>query len=109
MEKLHNSDNDEKIREVWKKLDTEVLDYVFKILKSQAFIVHTKEVNSIYAFVPIIVYAYKKGANKLSQIEIKKMVKWFYYSQIRFRYISQLPQKLDKDINKYKEIYIYYS
>ena len=98
MEKLHDSDNDEQIREVWQKLDTEVLDYVFNILKSQAFIDHTKEVNSVYAFVPIIVYAYKKGPNKLSQLEIKKMVKWFYYSQIRFRYISQLPQKLDKDL-----------
>ena len=98
MEKLHDSDNDEKIREVWQKLDTEVLDYVFNILKSQAFIDHTKEVNSVYAFVPIIVYAYQKGTNKLSQLEIKKIVKWFYYSQIRFRYISQLPQKLDKDL-----------
>jgi len=98
MEKLHDSSNNEKIREVWKKLDTEVLDYIFNILKSQAFIDHTKEVNSVYAFVPMIVYTYKKGANNLSQVEIKKMVKWFYYSQIRYRYISQLPQKLDKDL-----------
>ena len=98
MEKLHDSSNNKKIREVWEKLDTEVLDYVFNILKSQAFIDHTKEVNSVYAFVPMIVYTYKKGANNLSQDEIKKMVKWFYYSQIRYRYISQLPQKLDKDL-----------
>ncbi len=34
----------------------------------------------------------------MTQIEIKKAVKWFYYSQIRQRYISQTPQKLDKDI-----------
>jgi hypothetical protein len=26
------------------------------------------------------------------------MVKWFYYSQIRSRYVSQLPQKLDRDL-----------
>jgi len=26
------------------------------------------------------------------------MIKWFYYSQIRTRYISQLPQKLDRDL-----------
>ena len=98
MEKLHDSGNNDRIREVWEKLDAEILDYVFNVLKSQAYIDHTKEVNSVYAFVPIIVYTYKKGANKLSQHEIKKMVKWFYYSQIRFRYISQLPQKLDKDL-----------
>ena len=79
--------------------DEEILDYTFNILKSQAYIDHTKEVNSVYAFVPIIVYAYKQGVNNLSQLEIKKIVKWFYYSQIRFRYISQLPQKLDKDIS----------
>ena len=97
MEKLHNSSNKDKVREVWHKLDTEILDYVFNILKSQAYIDHTKEVNSVYAFVPIIVYAFNKGKN-LSQLEIKKMVKWFYYSQIRFRYISQLGYKLDKDL-----------
>ena len=98
MEKLHDNSNNDKIREVWKKLDEEILDYVFNILKSQAFIDHTKEVNSVYAFVPILLYSYKKGVNNLTQIEIKKMVKWFYYSQIRYRYISQLPQKLDKDL-----------
>ena len=99
MEKLHDSSNNDRIREVWETLDKEILDYTFNILKSQAYIDHTKEVNSVYAFVPIIVYAYKQGANNLSQLEIKKIVKWFYYSQIRNRYISQLQQKLDKDIS----------
>jgi hypothetical protein len=98
MERLHDESNADNIKEVWKRLDEDVLDYVFNILKSQAFIDHTKEVNSVYAFVPIIVYTFNKGPQKLSQLEIKKMVKWFYYSQIRQRYISQLPQKLDKDI-----------
>lgn len=98
MEKLHDSSNNERIREVWEKLDSEVLDYVFNIMKSQAYIDHTKEVNSVYAFVPIIVFVYNNGANSLSQLRIKKIVKWFYYSQIRYRYISQLPQKLDKDL-----------
>ncbi len=35
----------------------------------------------------------------MSQLEIKKAIKWFYYSQIRYRYISQLQQKLDKDLS----------
>jgi len=98
MERLHGIENLEAIKIAWKKLDEDILDYVFNIMKSQAYIDHTKEVNSVYAFIPIIVYAYKKGKNSLSQIEIKKTIKWFYYSQIRQRYISQLPQKLDKDI-----------
>lgn len=98
LERLHSEENKEQIQAAWKRLDEDVLDYVFNIMKSQAYIDHTKEVNSVYAFVPIIVYAYNKGKSKLSQLEIKKAVKWFYYSQIRQRYISQLPQKLDKDI-----------
>ena len=63
------------------------------------YIDHTKEINSVYALVPIIVYAFNKGKENLSQIEINKIKKWFYYSQIRQRYISQMPQKLDKDIS----------
>jgi hypothetical protein len=99
MEKLHDSSNEAKIQEVWKTLEGETLDYVFNILRSQAFIDHTKEVNSIYAFVPIIVFAYNNGTSNLSQQRIKKIVKWYYYSQVRYRYISQLPQKLDKDLS----------
>lgn len=98
MEKLHGAENKDKIKEAWVKLDKEVLDYVMNIMKSQAYIDHTNEINSVYALVPIIVYVYNKNGLKLSQEEIKKAVKWFYYSQIRQRYISQLPQKLDKDV-----------
>tara|TARA_B100000508_G_scaffold130740_1_gene118316 strand:+ start:23056 stop:25200 length:2145 start_codon:yes stop_codon:yes gene_type:complete len=98
MEKLHSLENKDKIKDAWKRLDSEVLDYVLNIIKSQAYVDHTKEINSVYALVPLIVYTYHKEGEKLSQIEIKKAIKWFYYSQIRQRYISQLPQKLDKDI-----------
>lgn len=98
MEKLHNPDNLEPIKEAWKLLSEHTLDYVCNIMKSQAFIDHTKEINSVYALVPIIVYAFNKRKKHLSQLEIKKSIKWFYYSQIRQRYVSQLPQKLDKDI-----------
>jgi len=98
MEKLHSSDNLEKLHEAWDLLSKDKLDYVCNIMKSQAYIDHSKEINSVYALVPIIVYAFNKGKKPMSQLEIKKAIKWFYYSQIRQRYISQLPQKLDKDI-----------
>ena len=98
MEKLHTSENYPKVKEVWEELENNKLDYVFNIMQTHAYIDHTKEINSVYALVPIIVYAYNKGKEPMSSLEIKKAVKWFYYSQIRQRYISQLPQKLDKDI-----------
>lgn len=98
MEKLHTKDNLELIKEAWEQLSKDTLDYVFNVMKSQAYIDHTKEVNSVYAFVPIIVYAFNKGKKRMNQLEIKKSIKWFYFSQIRQRYVSQLPQKLDKDI-----------
>ena len=98
LEKLHDVDNKENIQEIWHRLDSDLLDYVFNIMKSQAYIDHTKEVNTNFAFIPIIVYAYNKGKEKLNQQEVKKIVKWFYYSQIRQRYISQLQSKLSKHI-----------
>jgi hypothetical protein len=98
MTKLHSPDNKKQLQEAWKKLDEEVLDYTINIMRSHAFVDHTKEINSVYALVPIIVFIYRQGSQKLSQKRIKKIIKWFYYSQIRQRYISQLPQKLDKDI-----------
>lgn len=98
MEKLHSIENMPRIKEVWERLADDTLDYVFNILKTKAYIDHTKEINSLYALVPIVVYAFNKGKDRMSQLEIKKAVKWFYYSQIRYRYISQLQQKLDKDL-----------
>ena len=98
MENLHSIENKEAIQDAWKRLDDTVLDYVMNIMKSQAYIDHTKEINSVYALIPIIVYVFNKEGKNLSQLEIKKIIKWFYYSQIRQRYISQLQGKLDKDI-----------
>ena len=98
MERLHGKENKDKIIEVWEKLEDKLLDYVLNIIKDRAYVDHTKEINSVYALVPIIVYAYYKNGENLSEKEINKAVKWFYYSQIRQRYISQLQQKLDKDV-----------
>ena len=98
MKRLHSEENKEIIKETWKKLDEKIIDYVLNILQSQGYVDHTKEINSVYALVPFIVFAYIKDGH-MSEQRIKKAVKWFYYSQLRQRYISQLQSKLDKDIN----------
>lgn len=98
MTKLHDKSNEQGLKEAWKKLDEEILDYVINILRSQGYVDHSDEINSVYALVPIVVYFYTQGVSALTETDIKKVIKWFYYSQIRQRYISQLPQKLDKDI-----------
>jgi hypothetical protein len=98
MRKLHDADNEARLREAWNLLETQVLDYVVNLLRNHAFVDHSKEINSPYALVPIIVYCFNKDGRHLSDIEIRKVVKWFYYSQLRARYVSQLPQKLDRDL-----------
>lgn len=98
MRKLHDADNSERIRAAWDRLDKQVLDYVVNLMRANAFVDHTDEINSPYALVPIIVYCYDKNGAHLTDAEIRKVVKWFFYSQIRTRYVSQLPQKLDRDL-----------
>ncbi|MBR6730186.1 MAG: hypothetical protein IKL90_02430 [Alphaproteobacteria bacterium] len=39
-----------------------------------------------------------KNNNRLSDVQIKQMIRWFLYSQIKERYLSQLGSKLDRDI-----------
>lgn len=103
LRKLHSSDNEKSIKEAWGLLDKKVLDYVVNVLRSNAFVDHSDEINSIYALVPIIVFCFDKNGNSLTEQEIKKIIKWFYYSQLRTRYISQLPQKLDYDLKVVKD------
>jgi hypothetical protein len=103
MRKLHDDSNGGPIREAWQRLESRTLDYVVNILQSHAFVDHTDEINSVYALIPIIAYCFEKGDDHLTEHEIRKLVKWFYYSQIRYRYVSQLPQKLDRDLRMVAE------
>jgi hypothetical protein len=103
MKKLHDAENGEKIRAAWVRLDRQVLDYVVNLMRTNAFVDHTDEINSPYALVPIIVYCFDKNGTHLTDAEIRKMVKWFFYSQVRSRYVSQLPQKLDRDLRTVAE------
>ena len=104
MKKLHDIENNDAIRLVWERLENQVLDYVINIMRANAYVDHSDEINSPYALVPIIVYCFDKNGAHLSDMEIRKMVKWFFYSQIRSRYVSQLPQKLDRDFPYNKRI-----
>jgi len=103
MRKLHSSENNDMMREAWGRLDNQVLDYVVNLMRTNAFVDHSDEINSPYALVPIIVYCYDKNGINLTDSEIRKMVKWFFYSQVRTRYVSQLPQKLDRDLRTLTE------
>lgn len=98
MKKLHGEENKEKLKEAWRLLDEQVLDYAINLLRDNAYVDHSHEINSPYALVPFIVYCFDKNRTPLNDVEIRKMIKWFYYSQIRSRYVSQLPQKLDRDL-----------
>jgi len=98
MRKLHGEENKPALLDAWQRLDSQVLDYVVNLLRSSAFVDHLHEIGSPYAVVPIIVYCFDKHGTHLDDLETRKLVKWFYYSQIRARYVSQLPQKLDRDL-----------
>lgn len=105
---LHDDTKEEAVRAAWQRLEGNTLDYVVNILQSHAYVDHTDEINSVYALIPIIAYCYQRaehaaGAGHLTELEIRKIVKWFYYSQIRTRYVSQLPQKLDRDLRMVRE------
>lgn len=88
----------EGIKETWEKLDKYVLDYVMNLMRSKGFVDHTAEINSVYALVPIIVFCYHHQGESLPEQQLRRMIKWFYYSQIRSRYVSQIGGKLDFDL-----------
>ena len=98
LKRLHSAENYERIRSAWARLEASVLDYVANLLRAYAYVDHSDEINSVFALIPIISYVFKTDEATLNEQEIKKAVKWFYYSQVRQRYVSQTPQKLDKDL-----------
>lgn len=102
MRLLHDEANNESLRSIWQNLKTESLDYAINLLQQYAYVDHSKEINSVYALIPIITYIHDHGTRDISQTDISKIVKWFYYSQIRQRYITTLLSKLDKDLGVIK-------
>ncbi len=109
LRRLHGEENlearhdREGIREVWEKLDKYVLDYVMNLMRSKAYVDHTSEINSIYALIPVVVFCYSRYGKTIPEKQLWRIVKWFYYSQIRARYVSQFKQKLDFDLRIIKE------
>ncbi len=107
MQRLHSEEkNKDDIQHAWELLSNKVLDYVMNLLRTRAYVDHTKEVNSVYALIPIIVFfydKYKRGMQPIPDDQLRRIVKWFYYSQIHARYVHQLPQKLDFDLRIIKE------
>lgn len=97
MKKLHDPNNKDKLQKIWAVLQDKTIDYLITLLKTHCKIENRDEINHIYALVPMAVYLYNHD-NRLSEFQIKKMMRWFLYSQIRERYVSQLGTKLDHDI-----------
>ena len=98
MRKLHDPANEVRLRNTWKRLEQQVLDYVINVLRTHAYVDHSCELSSPYVLVPIIVYCFDKQGKHLTATEVAQLVRWFYYAQIRSRYVSQLAQKLDYDL-----------
>ncbi|MBR5129859.1 MAG: DUF262 domain-containing protein [Alphaproteobacteria bacterium] len=97
MTKLHDSSNKSKIQNIWQIISSDTLDYVLNLLKQYCHIESRKEINYVYALIPMIAFVFKNN-NRLSDVQIKQMIRWFLYSQIKERYLSQLGSKLDRDI-----------
>ena len=98
MRRLHGEENKERIQDAWDVLDRYALDFVMNLLRTRAYVDHTTEINSIYALIPIIVFFHDRQGQTVPEDQLWRIIKWFYYSQIRARYVSQLPQKLDFDL-----------
>ena len=97
--KLHAADNNARIRNAWQRLNDQVLDYVIDIMRDHAYVDHSSEMRSIYALIPIIVFCYDRQGKPLNDQEIRKLVRWFYYSQLGLEYIQRLPgEDLDRDL-----------
>jgi len=98
LRRLHSDDNLQTIKHAWDRLDHQILGYVVNVLRDHAFVDHLGEINSDFALIPMITAIFKKPNGQLTEVEVKKAVKWFYYSQLRQRYTGQVPQKLDQDL-----------
>ena len=103
LQRLHSDNNSERIRQAWDALGGEVLDYVANFLHDRAYVDHTREINTPYAMIPIIVFFYDRRGQTIPEDQLNRIVRWFYCSQIRARYAGQMQTKLHRDLQVVRE------
>lgn len=96
-ETIHKRSYEELIKG-WKELE-KILDYMVLVLKKNAFIDSTSEINSTNIFIPWIVYLSLHKGVFSSEAEKKQAIHWLYLANIWGRYTGQTTQRLEHDIS----------
>lgn len=97
LKKLHSADNEQIVKEAWKKLSTYTLDLAVNILRGYAYVDHSSELSTPYVMVPLVAWLYRLPSAPGEQ-SIKRMVRWFYLSQAKQRYSVGVLQKLETEL-----------
>ena len=104
MRKLHGDENDAELQAAWKRLDEQVLDYVVNLLRSQCLRrPYRRDQLDLRPGADHRLLLRQGRCAPRPTPRSASSSKWFYYSQIRARYTSQLPQKLDRDLRTLTE------
>lgn len=81
----------------WDKV-SKALDYLIPILKQDALILSTWELNTNNVLVPLVAYLVK-NENRFRNHNKFRFLRWMFLALIWGRYSGQTDQRLDKDIN----------
>jgi hypothetical protein len=99
MHKLHNEENEEKLRAAWDRLDRQVLAYVVNLMRANAYVDHTHEISSPYA--GIIVDAGQAPVSledmiaegESDELEFKSTLRWDLKERIVNKKLEEVTMK----------------
>lgn len=85
------------LQQAWDEV-SKSLDFLIPILKQDAFINSTNDLNTNNVIIPIISYLLHNNIRFVGDLKYK-FIYWMYLALIWQRYSGQTDQKLDKDVN----------
>jgi len=96
-ESIHDRSQDELVSG-WKTL-SKLLDYLVNILRANAHIDSTQDLNTTNVLIPVIVYLTVNGGQFPGEKSIKNAIHWLYAAHIWARYTGQTNQRLEQDVS----------
>jgi hypothetical protein len=82
----------------WQQL-SKILDLLINLLRGQAHIHSTEDLNTTNVLVPAVVYLARHGTKFDNMDEMRRFIHWMYAASAWARYSAQTDQRLDHDIS----------
>lgn len=90
----------EKIKDAWSST-SKTLEYLVNLLRNDAYIDSSENLNTPYVLIPLVVYLTRQGGIFKKDVEKKRFLHWMYAALMWGRYSGSMESNMQADLNSF--------